>query len=84
MMDKLRGEPSDHPSIYTQYHGWHLFILEMEVKKLRNREVESVKVQLSKAQEDVIREIEDKAYAPHTLFLKGTSLIPFFLEFYEY
>ena len=50
----------------------------MEVKKLRNREVESVKVQLSKAQEDVIREIEDKAYAPHTLFLKGTSLIPFF------
>ena len=50
----------------------------MEVKKLRNREVESVKVQLSKAQEDVIREIEDKAYAPHTLFLKGASLIPFF------
>ena len=48
----------------------------MEVKKLRNREVESVKVQLSKAQEDVIREIEDKAYAPQTLFLKGTSLIP--------
>ena len=68
MMDKLRGETSDHPSIYTQYHGWHLFILEMEVKKLRNREVESVKVQLSKAQEDVIREIEDKAYVPHTLF----------------
>ena len=42
-----------------------LVVLEMEVKKLRNREVKLVKVQWSEAQEDATWETEDKTCASY-------------------